>query len=79
MFLRKIMRAGVELPLNVGMKINRGDVWTLVGARNNVERAIEAVGYPDRPTPTTDVAFMAIGIAVGALVGAVTIKLGICP
>jgi len=78
-FLKKIMRAGIEMPFNLGTKINRGDVLTIVGASQHVERAVGAIGYPDRPTPQTDMAFMGIGIAIGAIIGAITIRLGSLP
>ena len=42
-------------------------------------RAIECSGYADRPTEKTDVVFMGLGIVFGALVGALSFKLGECP
>src|SRR6185437_12839269 len=54
---------------------DRGDVLTLAGAHKNVERVIDWIGYPDRTTDKTDMSFMGLGIAVGALVGAITIHL----
>ncbi len=78
-FLRKLVRAGIEMPFNPGTVIDRGDVLTIAGARKNVERAIGWIGYPDRTTDKTDMSFMGLGIAVGALVGAVTIHLSNVP
>ena len=78
-FLRKVVRGGAEMPLTVGLQVDRGDVLTLVGAKSSVERAATALGYVDRPTEQTDMVVMGVGITVGALIGAVTIHLGGIP
>jgi putative transport protein len=44
-----------------------------------VERAAEAIGYADRPTEATDIVIMGLGIAIGAAIGAITIRLGAIP
>jgi putative transport protein len=78
-FLKKLTRGGVEMPFNFGTTIDRGDVLTIAGARHHVERAAAAIGYVDRPTDTTDIAFMGLGIVVGALIGAITIRIAGVP
>ena len=78
-FLRQITRAGRELPITPGTKVDRGDVLTLVGAKLHVERAAEEIGYADRPTNLTDMVFVGSGIVLGGLVGALTIHLGGIP
>ena len=72
-FLRKLMRAGIEMPFHPGTVLDRGDVLTIAGAHKNVESAIKWIGYADRATDKTDMSFMGLGIAVGALLGAMTI------
>jgi putative transport protein len=78
-FVKKFMRGGIEMPLHPGTTIDRGDVLTLVGAHKDVERVVESVGYADRPTDKTDMTFMGLGIVIGALIGAITIKVGGIP
>jgi putative transport protein len=78
-FARKIVRAGVDLPLSVKLKLARGDTLTLVGARADVERAAAAIGYADRVTEETDMVVMGVGIVLGALLGALTFNLGGVP
>ena len=78
-FLRKIMRSGVQLPLTFGLRVDRGDTLTLVGARPDVERLAPLIGYIDRPTEQTDMVVMGAGITLGALAGAITIHLGGVP
>jgi putative transport protein len=78
-FLRKLTRGGLEMPFNFGTTIDRGDVLTIAGARHDVERAAGMMGYLDRPTDKTDMAFMALGIVLGALIGAITIRIAGVP
>lgn len=78
-YLRKIMRNMVEIPVLPGTQVLRGDILTLVGSRRHVELAIQHLGYPDRPVETTDVAFLGGGIVLGGLVGALSYKVGGIP
>ncbi len=72
-FLRKLTRAGQEIPISAGTRIDRGDVLRLIGTRPEVERAAEELGYPDRPTTATDMIFVGTGIVVGGLVGLLSV------
>jgi putative transport protein len=78
-FLRKLMRAGREMPFTPGTSLDRGDVLTLVGAKRDVDRAANEIGYADRPTNMTDMVFVGLGIVLGGLVGALTIHVGGIP
>jgi putative transport protein len=78
-FLRKIMRGGVEIPYGPNSKLDRGDVLTLQGAKREVEAAAKAIGYADRETEKTDVLFLGLGIVFGALFGALAIRIGGIP
>ena len=78
-YLRKITRSMVEIPILPGTEIRRGDVLTLVGSRRHVEIAIKELGHPDRPVEMTDIAFLGAGIVLGGLVGALSYKVGGIP
>jgi putative transport protein len=78
-FLRKLVRGGQEMPFTPGTTVDRGDVLTLVGVKRDVERAAKELGYADRPTNMTDMVFVGVGIVLGGLVGAMTIRLGGIP
>jgi putative transport protein len=78
-FVRKVLRSGVQLPLTFGLSVHRGDTLTLVGAKPDVERAADVIGYADRATEQTDMVVMGTGITIGALVGAITIHVGGIP
>lgn len=78
-FLRQLSRVGRPLPFGPETRIDRGDVLSLVGAKPDVDRAAGQLGYADRPTITTDMIFVGLGIFLGGLVGLLTITLGGVP
>ncbi len=78
-FLRQILRTGVQMPVTLGFKLERGDTLTLVGPRSHVEKAAPLIGYADRDTDETDMVVMGIGIVIGALIGALTFQVGGVP
>jgi putative transport protein len=78
-FLRRLMRAGQEIPIAAGTLIDRGDVLYLIGARPAVERAAKELGYPDRPTTSTDMVFVGTGIVLGGFVGLLSVTVAGIP
>ena len=78
-FLRKIVRGDQEMPLNPGLKLDRGDHVFIVGGKDDVDRVAARIGYADRPTEQTDMVFVGAGIVLGGLVGAAAIKIGGIP
>ena len=78
-FLRRLMRAGQEIPFAAGTLVDRGDVLSLIGARPEVERAAKDIGYADRPTTSTDMVFVGTGIVVGGFVGLLSVTVAGIP
>jgi putative transport protein len=78
-FLQKLVRVGQPMPFTFETRLDRGDVLSLIGARPDVERAAKDLGYPDRPTVTTDMIFVGLGIFIGGLVGLLTMTVGGLP
>jgi putative transport protein len=78
-FLRKITRAGEEMPLAPETRLDRGDVVTLIGPKPAVEQAIDALGYPDRPSHATDMIFVGTGIVLGGFVGLLSLTVAGVP
>ena len=64
------------MPVTPARRIYVGDVMTLVGATHDVERAAAEIGQVLRYGDRTDIAFLAAGIAVGLLVGLLSVKVG---
>ncbi len=75
-YVSKLMRNMVELPLLPGTVVHRGDILTVLGNKRHVEAAIAEIGYADRPVDTTDLAFVGWGIFIGGLVGTLAIMMG---
>jgi len=78
-FLKKLVRAGEEMPIIPEMRLDRGDVLTLIGTKTDVERAADMLGYPDWPTHTTDMIFVGTGIVLGGFVGLLSLTIGGLP
>ena len=78
-FLRGITRQGHEIPITRDTVVHKCDVLKVIGARENIERAIKSLGYPERPTAITDLAMVAIGIVLGTLVGLSVVNVGNLP
>jgi putative transport protein len=76
LYLRRVVRAGTLVPMFPAMQLHRGDVLTLVGPTRRVTEAAARIGVPDRATEITDMALVAFGIVVGALVGLPAFVLG---
>ncbi|MEW6451409.1 MAG: aspartate-alanine antiporter [Pseudomonadota bacterium] len=78
-FLRKITRNMVEIPILAGTEIHRGDILTVVGTKAGVDTVAKDVGYADRPVEATDIAFVGGGILLGGLIGALSYNWGGIP
>src|SRR5207247_11255899 len=80
-FLRKITRGATatSIPILPNTQLDRGDIVTLVGRTQDTTAAAKLLGAADRPTDVADVAFIGAGIAVGALIGSLVLKVGGVP
>src|SRR5262249_46453873 len=75
-YLRRIVRNMVDIPILPQAEILRGDIVTIAGSKRHVEAAAKQIGYADRPVEATDIAFVGAGIVLGGLVGALSYNLG---
>jgi putative transport protein len=73
-YLRKITRSLVEVPILPESEVLRGDVLTIGGSTRHVDAAVAALGYADRALEATDLMTVAGGVALGALIGALTVN-----
>jgi len=78
-FLRKLTRAGQDIPVATITSIDRGDLVSLIGTKPKVDRAAQELGYPDRPTTATDMVFVGTGIVVGGFVGLLSVTVAGIP
>jgi putative transport protein len=78
-YLRKITRSMVEIPILPETEILRGDILTIAGSVRHVEAAVALLGHADRPVESTDLAVVSAGIVIGGLLGALTYVAGGIP
>lgn len=80
-FLRKITRGAVatSIPILPNTKIYRGDILDVVGRTEDTAAVTKLLGVPDRPSDVADVAFIGASITIGALVGALVLKVAGVP
>lgn len=77
--IKRINRAGTQLPVLANVKLQQGDIVTLIGLPADTKRAVAAMGYADIKSNKSDIAFIGLAIFIGGLVGALTLKLGSVP
>ncbi|MCA3362526.1 MAG: aspartate-alanine antiporter, partial [Roseomonas sp.] len=70
-FLRRILRSGLEVPIAPDTRLERGDIITLLGAEKHVEAAAALVGAAIRQGDATDYVTLGLAIFLGGLIGAV--------
>ena len=75
--VRRIKRAGIDIPVFAQTMVDSGDTLELVGLKKEVETAAKQLGYIDRPTNATDMVF--VGILIGGVIGALAIHIGGVP
>ena len=78
-YLRKITRNLIEIPVLPETEILRGDILTIGGSAQHVDVAVAAWGHADRPVESTDLAVVSAGIVIGGLIGALTYVAGGLP
>jgi putative transport protein len=80
-YLNKITRGAtsVDIPILPKTQLNRGDILTIVGTLKDTQRVVDAMGYADRPTDATDMVWVGLAIAIGGLIGAITVPVSGVP
>lgn len=77
--VRRISRAGVNIPVLAATTIDRGDTVELVGLTREVEAAARYLGAADRATIVTNMVFVGLGILIGGIFGAIAVRIGGIP
>lgn len=70
-----IFRAGVELPAGPATKLAQGDVIRVTGTDAHIAELGTRVGHVVRATHASSLLTLAIGLVVGALIGAIPVPL----
>lgn len=71
--MMKLLRNDMPIQLRPGVKLQPGDVLTLVGLPQHVGEAVSQIGYSDRQGEESDIVFISLGVALGCFIGALVI------
>ncbi|MEW5912085.1 MAG: TrkA C-terminal domain-containing protein [Thermodesulfobacteriota bacterium] len=74
-YLKRLLRAGVEQHVTGGMRLMKGDLLFITGAKTHVDRLANYLGYAVHRSAVTDLFTLAVGMVLGSLLGAVSVKL----
>lgn len=77
--INKITRNDMPLQFHKGLRLEQGDILTLVGLPEHVDDAVAEIGYSDRQGNESDMVFIGLGIALGCFLGAIVIRCGTVP
>jgi putative transport protein len=80
-FLRRIVRGATAtvIPILPTTQVQRGDILTIVGRTQDTGAAVKMLGVADRPSDVADVAFIGGAITLGALIGALVLRVSGVP
>jgi len=73
--LRTIERGGVSIPIGLNTRIERFDVLYVSGLQAAVNKLAALAGKISRPSTSTDLLTLALGMILGFLIGAITFPL----
>jgi len=73
--LHHIERGGVTIPMGLNTTLERFDVLFVGGAKSSIDKAGEILGKIARPSTSTDLLTLALGMILGFLIGAISFPL----
>jgi len=73
--LHHIERGGVTIPMGLNTKLERFDVLFVGGVRSSIDKAAALLGKIARPSTSTDLLTLALGMILGFLIGAIAFPL----
>jgi putative transport protein len=75
-YIAAVTRLDARIPALPGTVLNRGDVLTIVGAKDDVARGVKRLGYELVPTQKTDFVFLGLGVLIGMALGRLSGTIG---
>ena len=76
LYLNAMFRGGVQIPWGPDTIVRRGDVVRVTGSNWRIKTLEAHMGRVVRPSVSTDIVTLALGVSAGSLLGAVTIPIG---
>ena len=77
--IKSLKRGDVSMPILAQSKLESGDVLTIIGLKHEVETAAKVIGSADRPTTSSNLILVGLGIFIGCIIGVLSIKIGNVP
>ena len=78
-YLVSFKRQGLPMPILANTQVRRGDVVELAGRPGEVERVAAMVGHAESSGGKSDLAYHALAIVVGTLLGLISVRVGGIP
>jgi putative transport protein len=75
-YIAAVTRLDARIPALPGTVLNRGDVLTIVGAKDDVARGVKRLGYELVPTQKTDFVYLGLGVLIGMALGRLSGTIG---
>jgi putative transport protein len=76
LYLNAMFRGGESMPFGLDVEVQKGDVLRVTGSKDRITELESSAGRVVRPSLTTDMVTLGLGLTFGSLLGAVTIKIG---
>jgi putative transport protein len=73
------IRAGESIPIWPGTRIERGDIVRVVGPKDRIDQAGKLLGAAVRSTSASDILTMSLGLAIGYIIGYLSVTIGGIP
>jgi putative transport protein len=74
-YVTGFLRSGVEQQVHHSMKLAKGDILVISGIATRVDALAKHLGYPVHRSAVTDLFTLSVGMVLGSLLGAVTVKI----
>ncbi len=76
LLLMELRRKGKHIEHDENLKLEEGDVLTVIGSPHQIEAMGEYMGQVERAGVETDMVTLSFGIVVGLLIGVLTVEIG---
>lgn len=76
LLVQQVDQMGVTVPHSYGIRLEKGDILTVIGPAANIDLFGEYVGQVERDISETDMVTFAFGIAAGVLLGMLALNVG---
>ncbi|MEX6688524.1 aspartate-alanine antiporter [Danxiaibacter flavus] len=73
--IRNLERGGIDMPLKAAFRIEKGDILEMVGSKKELDVVTDYLGFAEKKGNESDIIFIALGIVLGGLLGALAVRI----